>query len=611
MKYILLILITFFSTYVVADTSEQPSMVDKAFNLSVTANAKTLSFDWQIAPGYHLYRNHFSFKVESPATAQLSTINFPMGIPHHDEFMGDYQIYQNTVNLSIPYTNPTDKPLVLLVQYQGCSGAELCFPPIKKRITFTPSAANPNQPSIDIQNGDKPAKLATISTVVPATTPTLPPAHSDEATKLLASHNIFVICLGFFGFGLLLAFTPCVLPMIPILSGIIIGHGKNISTGKALLLSFIYVISMSLTYAIAGVIAGFAGNSLQASMQNPWVIGGFSALFAILALSLFGLFDIQMPHAIQQRVATMSHRQRSGSYIGVAVMGCLATLIVSPCVSAPLVAALAYMGQTGNALISGLALFIMGLGMGLPLLIIGTTSAKLLPKAGHWMYAIKMLSGVLLLATAIWMLQRVIPGPLSLFLWACLLIVCGMYMGAWSLSTNGTGWHKLWRGFGYVAFIYGAILIIGAAMGRSDPLAPLAGEFTTKQNSTIEQDFKQITSLDNLTATLTHPSHRVTLLDFYADWCISCKRMLHTTFAAPEVKSLLNKTQLLQADVTHNDESLKLLAHHFKVIGPPTLLFFNAEGKEMPEFRIVGEISADEFAKHLQEVLKQAGAETS
>jgi len=397
--------------------------------------------------------------------------------------------------------------------------------------------------------------------------------------------------------------------MIPILSGIIVGQGAQITTGKAFTLSMFYVLAMALTYAVLGVIAGSFYFNLQATFQNPWVISVFSAVFVALALSMFGFYELQLPAAIQTRLCAASNNQKTGTVQGAAFMGALSAIIVGPCVAPPLAGALLYISHTGNALFGGLALFAMGLGFGVPLLIIGSSAGTLLPRAGKWMDAIKQVFGVVMLGVAIWFLERILPGQVSLLLWASLLIVSAMYLGALDTLESSESWQRLWKGLGVILLVYGIILIIGAASGGKSIFRPLQGLNTfadAQQSADKRMSFKKIKSLPELDAAIAEAGEKGKhlMLDFYADWCIECKEMEAYTFSDPNVAALLNDIVLIQADVTKNGEEDRELLKAYELYGPPAILFFGKNGREQRHHRIVGFVKAEKFSKHLKEVTR-------
>jgi thiol:disulfide interchange protein DsbD len=438
-----------------------------------------------------------------------------------------------------------------------------------------------------------------------------PVTEQDQLARFLLEKPLWLSALLFFGLGILLAFTPCVFPMIPILSGIIIGHGEKISTGKAFELSLVYVLSMAITYTVAGVVAGLFGANLQAAFQDPWVVSTFVIIFIALSFSMFGFYELQMPTAIQSRLTEISNSQKSGTLAGVAVMGFLSALIVGPCVTAPLIGALIVIGQTGDALLGGTALFALSMGMGAPLLVIGSSAGKLLPKAGPWMDTIKAVFGVGLLVVALWLLERIIPGPVGLFLWAVLFIVSGVYMGALdSLQPGVSGWHKLWKGIGIVLVIWGVLMVIGASTGSRDMLNPLknmnTGPVAGGTAAQSHLNFTRIKTVDDFNKQLAEANAlgQYVMLDFYADWCVYCIQMEERTFPDPGVQKALANVHLLQADVTANDDLDQALLKNFGLIAPPAILFFTPQGEERKNYRVIGFKSAEDFKAHLSKVLR-------
>jgi thiol:disulfide interchange protein DsbD len=407
----------------------------------------------------------------------------------------------------------------------------------------------------------------------------------------IRSGNLFLVIGFFFGAGLLLAFTPCVLPMVPILSGIIAGQGAGVTTRRAFFLSLSYVLGMAFTYTLAGIAAAAAGAQIQAVFQQPWIVTVFALLFILLALSMFGLFTIQMPAVIQTRLADASNRQRAGTFGGVAVMGALSALIVTTCVAPALVATLAVIGQSGDVLRGGLALFAMSLGMGAPLLVVGASAGKLLPKAGPWMDTVKRVFGVLFLLVAAWMLGRILPGRMGLLPWA-ITAFAATWVCLAAISQTRRKWIP--RTIGAVAGLYGVALLAGAAFGGSDPLAPIP----QLSGRHAELPFKTIKSVADLDAEIAaaRAAGRPVMLDFYADWCVSCKEMEKYTFSEPAVRAALAKAVLLRADVTANDAEDQALLKHFGIFGPPTIAFYGTDGTERRNFRVVGYMKAQEFA---------------
>ena len=573
---------------------------DEAFQLDVqVSDANTLTASWVIAEGYYLYRHKFDFIIEPTPGVTLLPVQMPDGEHKTDEFFGEIQVYHQLAEAVIPLqrSSTAETAIALTVKYQGCAERGVCYPPISKIINLVipPAAA---------------ATVISDSSGTTGTDDNSALSEQDSIARHLTEDNLFATLLAFFGFGLLLAFTPCVFPMIPILSSIIVGQGETITARKGFVLSLVYVLAMALTYTVAGVFAGLFGENLQAAFQNPWILSSFATVFVLLSLSMFGFYELQMPAFIQSRLTNVSNRQKGGSLGGVAVMGFLSALIVGPCVAAPLAGALIYIGQTGDAVMGGMALFALSMGMGAPLIAIGTGAGKLLPKAGPWMDSIKAVFGVMLLAVAIWMLERILPGEASMLLWATLLILSSIYLSALdALPVEASGWARLWKGVGVILLAYGILLLIGAASGAHDPMRPLhnmsAGSSTgVAQQAHAELKFKRIKSVADLDRELAAAKQlgKPVMVDFYADWCVSCKEMEKYTFAKPEVQQALASAVLLQADVTANDADDKALLKHFRLIGPPSILFYDSTGKQRKDLSLVGYIPAQEFVTHVQKL---------
>jgi thiol:disulfide interchange protein DsbD len=434
-----------------------------------------------------------------------------------------------------------------------------------------------------------------------------PVSEQDKLATLLTRKPVQAI-LAFFVAGLLLAFTPCVFPMVPILSGIIVGQGDRLTTMRAFWLSLVYVLAMAVTYTVAGVLAGLFGQNLQAVFQNPWIISAFVLIFILLALSMFGFYELQLPGRLQTRLAEASNQQKGGQLWGVAVMGFLSALIVGPCVAPPLMAALIVIGSSGDAILGGAALFALSMGMGLPLLVFGVSAGKLVPRAGAWMNAVKAVFGVGLLAIAIWMLERIVSGTVIMLLWGALAVSCGIYLGALErIETGAPGWKRLWKSLGVVLLVLGILEFIGAAAGGDYWLRPLAGFKASVTGAPAAEHitFRRVKSVEDLEQSLSQASATGTgtMLDFYADWCVECKRMERNTFPDAGVQALLDGFQLLQTDVTANDGLDRELMKTFDIIGPPAILFFDRNGAEMKAYRLVGYFDPGEFSRHLQQVL--------
>ena len=403
--------------------------------------------------------------------------------------------------------------------------------------------------------------------------------------------------------------------MVPILTSIIVGQGTEQGNGaaatrRAFMLSLVYVLAMALTYTVAGVLAGLFGANLAAAFQDPWIVSAFALVFVLLSFSMFGFYDLQIPTSWQAGLTALSRRQRGGTYAGVGVMGALSALIVGPCVAAPLAGVLIYIGQTGDPVLGGVALFALGMGMGVPLIVAGVSAGKLLPRAGAWMNAVKAVFGVMLLAVAIYLLERIVPESVALLLWAALFIVCAIYMGALdSLGMESGGWRRLWKGAGLVMLVYGVLLMVGVAGGGGDLFRPLKGiALVAGEHAESELEFRQVKGIDGLNAEIGPAAARgqVVMFDYYADWCVSCKEMERFTFSDPGVQTALSDVLLLQTDVTANDALDRALLAEFGLFGPPAILFFGPDGRERRELRVVGYMNAGDFLRVVRRAVAPA-----
>jgi thioredoxin:protein disulfide reductase len=559
--------------------------VDQAFALTGEAlSANNIQLNWRIADGYYLYKQRI--KVEpAGATRSIGALVLPKGEPHSDEYFGEQEVYRQSLDASFSVPPSAAKSVDVKVTYQGCADAGLCYPPETKLLSISLEGA----PAAGA--GATPAAGEFVS-------------EQDSYAEKIRHGNLFLVLLSFFGAGLLLAFTPCVLPMVPILSGIIAGSGQNVTTRRSFMLSLSYVLGMAFTYTAAGIAAGAIGQgfNLQATFNQPWIVAIFSLLFVVLAASMLGLFTIEMPGFIQTRLSNTSNQQQAGTYLGVGVMGSLSALIVSACVAPPLIAALTVISQTGSVVRGGAALFVMSIGMGTPLLLVGASAGKLLPRAGAWMDTVKNLFGVLFLGVAAWMLARIVPGWLSMIIWAVpALVLAWVLLRARAKTAPG---RNLARVLGGVAALYGVVLLVGAGLGSTNPLAPIP-QFAEQQTHLKFKRFKTVADLEREVAAASAAGHAV-MVDFYADWCVSCIEMEHKTFTQPEVQAALKGVVLLQADVTKNDDEDKALYVHFGIVGPPTIAFYGADGKERRNFRVVGFMKAAEFAAVVRQAVAPA-----
>ena len=572
---------------------------------SIGASADTALVRFTAQPGYYLYLDKFDFRIIGDDGFVIREVALPDGTVKDDPEFGPVPVYYGQVEIPVIFNRPAGPALDITMEadFQGCRDGEICYPPMSRSVTFQmPAAAEAiGKPFTET------SKAATVDTDVKTLAASVPVNEQDRLASYLTDKPSQAI-FAFFIAGLLLAFTPCVFPMVPILSGIIAGQGDKLTVMKAFWLSLVYVLAMAVTYTIAGVLAGLFGQNLQAAFQNPWIISGFVLIFIALALSMFGFYELQLPGRWQTRLTETSNRQQGGQLWGVAVMGFLSALIVGPCVAPPLMAALIVIGESGDAVLGGTALFALSMGMGAPLILFGVSAGKLVPRAGAWMDAVKAVFGVGLLAVAIWMLERILAGGLIMLLWGVLFIACGIYLGAMErIEAGASGWRRLWKSLGIVLLVLGSLEIIGAAAGGDYWLRPLERLTATSAGATTGEhvEFRRIKSLQDLDMELVQAgsSGKGAMLDFYADWCVECIRMEKNTFIDSEVQAQLGRLQLLQADVTANDDTDQELMKKFGIIGPPAILFFNPRGEEMRGYRLVGYFNPEEFVSHLQKVV--------
>ncbi|CAH9019530.1 protein-disulfide reductase DsbD [Candidatus Nitrosacidococcus sp. I8] len=618
--FALLLIATFSATANLLDQlglgkPEKPPLLrsDQAFIYSPkVVDDSTLVAQINIVEGYYLYRDKFAFKVLDSQGVNITNISLPEGEAKKDPFMGAAEVYSGKIEIHIPIKlsrqNLEAEEITLESSFQGCSAIHgICYPPITEKtlLELPPSSINED---INASNTNKDLNLIIEKTF----DSTLAFSDQDRIAQSLFYNQGWLTLVAFFGFGLLLSFTPCVFPMIPILSGIIVGQGKHITTKRSFILSLAYVLAMALTYTIVGVIAGLVGNNLQATFQHPVILISASLVFVLLALSMFDLYQVQVPLNIQSRLNSLSQKQKGGTLLGSGLMGLFSALIVGPCVAPPLAGALIYIGESGNALLGGSALFSLSMGMGTPLLILGTSGGKLLPKAGPWLQPIKYFFGVLLLMVAIWLLSRIFPHSLIMLLWGTLFLISAIYLGALEvLKANVSGWRKFRKGIGLISLVYGILLIIGAASGEGTEWQPLKGLTTGISGAVISTDsqdsikFQSIKGIEGLQMALDQYKDRYIILDFYADWCVDCKRMEVTTFQDPNVIAALKNIVLLQTDVTDYNDKDKELLKQFSLYGPPSILFFTPTGTELKQYRIIGIASPKQFLSQLQQVMHQ------
>ena len=606
LKRLLLPLLLLFAATLAA-AADEPLKPEVAFKFSARAvDTKTIEARWQIADGYYLYRDKLKFSIEPGlGTIKLGTPQFPPGKIKDDEFFGKTEIYRKEVKVLLPLESPTGSggeivpaSVTLKVSSQGCADFGICYPPTPQQAVIELVSAN----SGPVAASTSLANLATSARQTEQSS--LGGDETSQIARLLKNSSILTILLFFFGSGLALAFTPCMLPMVPILSGIIVGHGHDISKSRAFLLSSTYVFGMAMTYAVFGVAAGLSGTLISSALQNAWILGGFALIFVALSLSMFGFYELQLPSALQSKLSDEANRQQAGSLHGVVAMGALSAVIVGPCVAAPLAGALLYIAKAGDAVLGGGALFIMALGMGLPLILIGSSARHLLPKPGPWMEAVKQFFGVLLLGLAIWLVTPVISAIAQMLAWSILLIFSAIYLHALDpLPPHAHGWMKFGKGIGVFSLLLGIALLLGALAGSRDPLQPLGFlRGAAAASETRGPQFEMVSSVAELDTRLKSANKPV-LLDFYADWCVSCKEMERFTFSDPAIAARFNRMLLLKADVTANSPADQALLKRFGLFGPPGIIFFDAKGTEVADLRVVGFQDAKVFGNQLDQAL--------
>lgn len=558
---------------------------DQVFHVGASpAGAGAIRLDWWIRDGYYLYRSRL--EVSAPTGVTLGALQLPTGTIKIDPYFGREEIYRKAVSGTVTVQGAAAaraSNLSLQVTYQGCADAGLCYPPITKSLTVALAAAGAGGPA---------AGSSAASTSSTAGTSSAQPDQQGY-TDLARSGSLLAMIAMFYGAGLLLAFTGCVYPTIPILSAIIVGQGRKVTTGRAFVLSLTYVLGMALTYTVAGTaFAALGGTAPAAAFERPWIVACFAALFVAMALSMLGLFTVQIPAALQTRIANLSSRQTAGTLGGVAVMGALSALLVTTCVGPALVAALAVISQTGELARGAAALFAMSIGTGTPLLIIGTSAGKLLPKSGAWMDTIKRLFGAVMLGVAVWMLGRVLPARVTLALWAVPVATAAAVLFIGTRLVRTSRWPL--QAGALIAGLYGLMLITGAALGGTNPLSPIPAWAAVTHPLTFAP-IHSVADLDEAVAQASHQGRPV-MVDFYADWCTSCKEMEATTFLDPVVQQALAGSVLLRADVTANDANDKALLKRFGIFGPPTIAFYGRDGSERSRYRVVGYMKGAQFA---------------
>lgn len=572
---------------------------DEAFQFNFHQEGNKVNVTFDIAEGYYLYRHQFKFKAEE---ASISDVVLPTGEDHEDEYFGVQKIFTGNLAFNIDIESTQENPIVT-VRYQGCAEKGLCYAPAKQTIYL-------NQYITDTNN-----VLAALSDDAQATTyesnnASETKSEQHQLADMLKQDSLWLTLVAFFIGGLLLSFTPCVFPMYPILTGIIVGQGNKLTTKKAFTLSFFYVQGMAVTYTILGIVVALAGAQFQAAFQHPIVLIGLSVLFIFLALSMFGIFNLALPSSWQNKLNEMSNNQKGGSIMGVVSMGIISGLVASPCTTAPLTGALLYISQTGDIVLGASALYALSLGMGLPLLILGSSGGKLLPKAGAWMNIIKNIFGLLLLAVPIFLLERMVPAFVIEILWIVLLLTTATYFYVTNKSTPVNFWHGVRSLLIFLALFYGAMqaykLIDATPVTSTQVSTSSTSEEQGAQQAHEENKFVMVASLKELESKVkeANAAGKTVMVDLYADWCIACKEFEHYTFSAPIVKTALKNTVLIQIDLTDtgSDSSVELM-DKFQVFGLPSILFFNTNGDELTQNRVTGFMDAKDFSALVNKIL--------
>ncbi|MCF7889514.1 MAG: protein-disulfide reductase DsbD [Victivallales bacterium] len=576
----------------IIDVKGKTLPVNEAFNLKVkTEGRSSVKAIWDIESGYLLYKDQMNITVAGNSETELGKIKYPEGIKQHSEVLGDYFVYKNKLKLEIPVEKWGQGKTELLFKYQGCKGKKMCYPPVSKIITLPPPA------SLNLDKEEK------------AFSEKFPETEMSSAQQILSEGNFFVIIIGFFVFGLFLSLTPCVLPMVPILVGIILGQ-KDIKTYKAFTLSVVYVLGMAVTYAIAGVITAMLGSSVQAVFQNFWIVLACCILFVLLALSLFGLYELQLPPALMNRLNKASNKAKGGTYAGVFFMGIISSLIVSPCVSAPLAGTLIYIASTGNIVLGATALFSLAVGMGIILIIAGTTGGKLFLKTGSWMMIVRYFLGVVMLGMAIWLLSRVVSQNVTYFLWGLLLIGVGIYMGAIEPAGKSPK-QKFIKLIAFFIMLTGTGIFLNFFINLNNGSVYMN---TTKPETSVKNNIEtneETAGLFNVIKTekqlqkyikQAQEKNKPIMIDFYADWCTACKEMEQETFSNPSVRRELKNFITLKADVTESNSETRALQKKYNVFGPPYIVFLNPQGKKLNNFSVAGKVDSDKLVNKLDKI---------
>ncbi|MCP4595857.1 protein-disulfide reductase DsbD [Neptuniibacter sp.] len=575
-----------------------PLEVEKAFVFGHIQEGNKLNLYWDIPDDYYLYRDRIELKNNSE-TKILNRSNAEAK-QKDDPLFGKVWVYHNRAEVSFDLASLSSEVVddTLEVTYQGCWEGGICYPPVTKEVKVSGITPAVQETSI----AAKEQKVSPTLITPPQTTVL---SEQDQFAQMIGQGDLLVTLGAFFIAGLALSFTPCVFPMIPILSSIIAGQGRHVTASRGFFLSLVYVLAVAVTYTLAGIFAGLFGENLQAMFQNPWIIGVFSFVFVLLSLSMFGFYELQLPNSLQTRLSKASNSQEGGTVTGVAIMGFLSALIVGPCMAAPLAGALIYIGQTGDPILGGSALFSMSLGMGVPILLVGTSAGKLLPHAGLWMEKVKAFFGVLLLLLAIWMLDRIVPTVVTMWLTAIVLIVSSVYMGVLTkLDKKSSASSHLGKGIGLIVFVYALSLMAGALGGNKSLIYPLKGFAGASAEQSTKLPFIVVTTPEQLDQQLIDAKAQglPVMLDFYADWCVSCIELEVITFADVNSQKALERFRLIKVDVTANDDPAKALNKAYSLIGPPALIFYNAEGNMLANKTLIGVVEPADFVNHISEI---------
>ena len=594
-------------------------LADDAFAFVAGINENEIVAQWRVADDYYLYKDKIKLELRN-TSAKLEAPDLPEGVIEDDPILGETESYRGDLIVGFPIKNGANLPAdaVLYAEYQGCADIGVCYPPIKKTFKLSSlTSVNPATVKTTTTTTKTKATPEPITSSAANNTATATPNNTSAIPqngfdKIISEGNLLTITLAALGFGLLLAFTACMYPMIPILSSIIVGHGEKMNVAKGFTLSLVYVLSLAITFGIIGALTAlfFKGVGLQAYFQSPWLLIPFVLLFIALSLSMFGFFDIQLPSSLQSKLNAISHRQKGGKFLGVAIMGSLSALIIGPCGGPVLVAVMGYAAATGNMINGFVAMFALGLGMGLPLLLLGIGGGSLLPKAGGWMTAVKATGGVILLAIALVFLERmpgIFPTSLVMLLWAALFIISGIFIGAFdAINRERSNWFRLWKGLGLFMVFYGMLVMVGGMTGGSKATDPLHNSRLFSSSTAVQiHEYIKVKTVDDLNREIKRATSqgKTVMLDFYADWCVYCKYFDQYVFPDPRVQQSLNNTVLLKADVTKTDEEDNALMKYVGVVLPPAIIFYDKNGNEMRQLRVIGEMKAEQFSAHIKNKL--------